>query len=149
MQKSPGTDAVDYLDTTANIVATYVSNNAVPPSELCALIASVHRTLGALAAGQPDTDPDAKPTAAQIRKSVTPDGIVSFLDGRSYKTLKRHVGAHGLDPRSAYRERFGLPENYPMVAAVYAAQRSALAKTIGLGRVSDRNRNPKPKPEGR
>ncbi|MBE7186618.1 MAG: MucR family transcriptional regulator, partial [Methylobacterium mesophilicum] len=67
-----------------------------------------------------------------IRRSVRPDGIVSFIDGKTYKTLKRHLSANGFDPRS-YRERYGLPADYPMVAANYAAQRSALAKAIGLG----------------
>ncbi len=57
---------------------------------------------------------------------------MSFLDGRSYKTLKRHLTSHGLDPR-AYRDRYGLPSDYPMVAPAYAEQRSALAKAIGLG----------------
>ncbi len=72
------------------------------------------------------------PSPAEIRKSVRPDGLVSFLDGRSYKTLKRHLTAYVLTPER-YRERFGLPADYPLVAAGYAAQRSALAKAIGLG----------------
>ena len=72
------------------------------------------------------------PSAAQIRKSINPDGIVSFIDGKTYKTLKRHLTSRGLDPKS-YRARYGLPADYPMVAPSYAAQRSALAKTIGLG----------------
>lgn len=76
-------------------------------------------------------DPD-RPNAAQIRKSLRDDAIVSFIDGRSYKTLKRHLTSHGLDPRS-YRDRYGLPGDYPMVAPSYAARRSALAKAIGLG----------------
>ena len=74
-----------------------------------------------------------KPTPAQIRKSVRPEGIVSFIDGKTYKTLKRHLTKHGLNPQS-YRDRYGLPGDYPMVAPSYAAQRSALAKAIGLGR---------------
>ncbi|MBP1183034.1 putative transcriptional regulator [Methylobacterium sp. PvR107] len=73
-----------------------------------------------------------KPGAVQIRKSVQDDGITSFIDGKIYKTLKRHLSAHGLDPRS-YRERFDLPSDYPMVAPSYAERRSALAKAIGLG----------------
>jgi predicted transcriptional regulator len=73
-----------------------------------------------------------RPTSAQIRKSVQDDGLVSFIDGRSYKTLKRHLTAHDLTPER-YRERFGLPIDYPMTAPGYAAQRSALAKAIGLG----------------
>ena len=78
------------------------------------------------------------PTAAQIRKSVTPDGIVSFLDGKTYKTMKRHLTGHGFDPQS-YREHFGLPADYPMVSQRYAAKRSELAKAIGLGRVAERS----------
>jgi predicted transcriptional regulator len=74
-----------------------------------------------------------KPTAAQIRKSISDEGIVSFIDGKPYKTLKRHLTKHGLTPQ-AYRQRYGLPADYPMVAPGYAAQRSALAKEIGLGR---------------
>ena len=73
-----------------------------------------------------------KPTPAQIRKSVQHDGIVSFIDGKTYKTLKQHLTANGLSPES-YRERYGLPADYPMTAPGYAAQRSALAKAIGLG----------------
>nr|WP_276082314.1 MucR family transcriptional regulator [Methylobacterium sp. GC_Met_2] len=122
-----------------DIVAAYVSNNPVPAAELPALIARVHGAIAGLVSGtltvetgtaaQPDID---RPSAAQIRKSVRPDGIVSFIDGKTYKTLKRHLTSHGLDPR-AYRDRYGLPADYPMVAPAYAEQRSALAKAIGLG----------------
>ncbi|WP_342112290.1 MucR family transcriptional regulator [Methylobacterium sp. SI9] len=80
----------------------------------------------------PEADSE-KPSTDQIRKSVRPDGLVSFIDGKAYKTLKRHLTSHGLDPR-AYRDRYGLPGDYPMVAPAYAKQRSALAKAIGLGR---------------
>ncbi|MCJ2132586.1 MucR family transcriptional regulator, partial [Methylobacterium sp. J-026] len=120
---------------TAGLVAAYVSNNPVPAAELPALIARVHGAVAGLAAGtlRPETgaaaqqaDPD-RPSAAQIRKSVRPDGIVSFIDGKTYKTLKRHLTSHGLDPRG-YRDRYGLPADYPMVAPSYAEQRSALAK---------------------
>ena len=124
---------------TAELVAAYVSNNPVPAAELPALIARVHGAIAGLVSGtltaetgtaaQPEID---RPSAAQIRKSVRPDGIVSFIDGKTYKTLKRHLTSHGLDPR-AYRDRYGLPADYPMVAPAYAEQRSALAKAIGLG----------------
>jgi predicted transcriptional regulator len=77
-----------------------------------------------------------------------PDGVVSFLDGKTYKTLKRHLGTHGLDPVS-YRQRFGLPADYPMVSPNYAAQRSALAKSIGLGRVAGRAEDEQPQAQGR
>ena len=122
----------------ADIVSAYVSNNPVPPAELPVLIAKVYEAVSELAtAGGPSAaTPDAgveRPTPAQIRKSVRDDGIVSFIDGKTYKTLKRHLSAHGLDPRS-YRDRYGLPADYPMVAPSYAEQRSQLAKAIGLGR---------------
>lgn len=135
--------AHDITELTGEIVAAYVSHNSVPVGELPKLIQIVHGTVSGLASGRPagatasgsEAAPVAvveKPTPAQIRKSVRDDGIVSFLDGKTYKTLKRHLTSHGLDPRS-YRERFGLPADYPMVAPSYAAQRSALAKAIGLG----------------
>lgn len=119
------------------IVSAYVSNNSVPASELPKLIHSVHSAIAGLAAGEvpssaASTEPTEKPTPAEIRKSIRNDGLVSFIDGKTYKTLKRHLTAQGLNPRT-YRERFGLPTDYPMVAPSYAAQRSALAKAIGLG----------------
>jgi predicted transcriptional regulator len=119
----------------ADIISAYVSNNSVPVAELPALIGRVHTALNGLAAG-PSTAPEPeieKATAAQVRKSITPDALISFIDGKPYKTLKRHLTGHGLDPYS-YRQRYGLPNDYPMVAASYAAQRSELAKAIGLGR---------------
>ena len=133
----------DFVVLADDIVAAYVSNSPGQPSDLPDLIRSVHGALGGLAGGTAKTasEPEVeKPTAAQIRKSVTPDGIVSFLDGKSYKTLKRHLSTHGLDPHS-YRQRYGLPADYPMVAPDYAARRSELAKSIGLGRVTDRDAN--------
>ncbi|GJD77373.1 MucR family transcriptional regulator [Methylobacterium gregans] len=127
---------IELIECTGAIVCAYVSNNPVPASELPALIARVHATLlslgGEVAVAAAVEVGVAKPTAAQIRKSLTDDGIVSFLDGKTYKILKRHLTTHGLDPRS-YRERYGLPDGYPMVAPGYAARRSELAKAIGLG----------------
>ncbi|KIU30160.1 MucR family transcriptional regulator [Methylobacterium radiotolerans] len=123
---------------TAELVAAYVSNNPVPAADLPALIVRVHGAISGLVAGTPTAAGAApqveveKPSATQIRKSVRHDGIVSFIDGKLYKTLKRHLASHGLDPRS-YRDSYGLPTDYPMVAPGYAEQRSALAKAIGLG----------------
>jgi predicted transcriptional regulator len=116
------------------IVAAYVSNNSVPPTALPELMASVYGALATLDGTPAPEEVSAveRPTPAQIRKSVHEDGIVSFIDGRTYKTLKRHLTAHGLTPER-YRERYGLPDDYPMTAPGYAAQRSALAKAIGLG----------------
>jgi predicted transcriptional regulator len=130
----------DITELAGGIVAAYVSNNPVPLAELPNLIRSVHGAIAGLVTGtlSAESGPAAqseveKPSAAQIRKSVRDDGIVSFIDGKPYKTLKRHLSSHGLDPRS-YRDRYDLPSDYPMVAPSYAAQRSALAKAIGLGR---------------
>jgi predicted transcriptional regulator len=127
----------NFTELAGALVAAYVSHNPVPAAELPTLIHIVHGAISELATGSnPGATASAaeieKPTPAQIRKSIRDDGIVSFLDGKTYKTLKRHLSAHGLHPQS-YRERFGLPSDYPMVAPSYAAQRSALAKAIGLG----------------
>ncbi|GJE31274.1 MucR family transcriptional regulator [Methylobacterium oxalidis] len=125
----------DFVELAADIVSAYVSKNSLPVAELPALLASVHAALNGLASGtsQAAAEEVEKATPSQIRKSVTPDALISFIDGRPYKTLKRHLAGHGLDPHS-YRQRYGLPNDYPMVAASYAAQRSELAKAIGLGR---------------
>lgn len=139
----------DFIELAGDIVAAYVSNNHLQPGELPGLIASVYSAVSGLSGTAATAEPVEeveKPTPAQIRKSITDDGIVSFLDGKRYKTLKRHLTGHGLDPRS-YRERFGLPADYPMVAPSYAAQRSALAKQIGLGRpgaLAEREAEPEP-----
>ena len=126
---------VDATELTRAVVAAYVRNNSVPVAELPALIATIHGAIAGLstagAADAPDA-PNEKPSPAQIRKSIQHDGIVSFIDGRPYKTLKRHLTSHGLDPRS-YRARYALPDDYPMVATSYRERRSALAKAIGLG----------------
>ena len=140
MSENTEAQITDFVELTGDIVAAYVSNNPVRPGDLPELIRTVHAALNGLSNGTAGAAPEAeieKPTAAQIRKSVTPDGIVSFLDGKTYKTMKRHLTGHGLDPYS-YRQRFGLPADYPMVAAAYAAQRSELAKSIGLGRIAGR-----------
>ena len=151
MSENIETQATDFVDLTGDIVAAYVSNNSIRPSELPDLIRTVYGALNTLTGGSTQAPAEAeveKPTAAQIRKSVQPDGIVSFLDGKTYKTMKRHLGAHGLDAQS-YRQRFGLPAEYPMVASAYAARRSELAKSIGLGRVVDRGEDAQPRAKGR
>ena len=151
MSDSTDNQTLNFVDLAGDIVAAYVSNNSVPTSELPSLIQGIHAALTRLASGAAEPAPEEiheKPTPAQIRKSVTPGGLVSFLDGKTYKTLKRHLTGHGLDPHS-YRQRYGLPADYPMVASDYAAQRSALAKSIGLGRLGDRSEEPQPKAKGR
>ncbi len=122
----------------SDLISAYVANNPLPAAELPALIASVHATLQRLSAsagGEPSSKANHshRASASEIRRSIGRDGLVSFIDGKVYKTLKRHLTSHGLDPVT-YRARFGLPEDYPMVAPSYAERRSALAKEIGLGR---------------
>ncbi|WP_246154069.1 MucR family transcriptional regulator [Methylobacterium oryzihabitans] len=126
------------IDLTSDIVSAYVSKNNIPLADLPSLIASVHASLSAL--GQPAAQAveDHRVTPAQIRKSVTPDHLISFIDGRSYKSLKRHLTSHGTNPEE-YRRKFGLGHDYPMVAASYAAQRSELAKSLGLGQIRRRH----------
>ena len=123
------------INLTADIIAAYVANNSVPVSELANLLRSVHAALGSLAVGMataPAKDAVEKPTPAQIKKSIMSDGLISFEDGKSYKTLRRHLTIRGLSPE-AYRVKYGLPVDYPMTAPSYSAQRSALAKSLGLG----------------
>lgn len=119
----------------AEVVCSYVASNAVPASQLPSMLCDIYAALQGLSGGRqhvPSESDGDRPTPAEIRKSVRPDALISFIDGRPYKILKRHLAAHGLDPQS-YRTRFGLGEDYPMVAPNYAAHRSVLAKAIGLG----------------
>ena len=124
---------VDYVELTAEIVSAYVSKNAVRPADMAELISSTHAALAGLGQNSATEAPATqKLTATQIRKSITPDALISFIDGKPYKTLKRHLGINGMTV-DEYRERFGLPRDYPSTAASYSAQRSALAKSLGLG----------------
>ncbi len=119
-------------DLTAQIVTAYVSSNTVPVEALPDLITTVFQALGSL--GQVTTHtPDLVP-AVPVKKSVFPDYIICLEDGKKLKVLKRHLqSAYGMTPKQ-YREKWGLPESYPMVAPDYAARRSALAQKTGLGR---------------
>ena len=128
-------DGADMLELTAQIVSAHVSNNAVEPDALPVLIGEVFRALTELAQGTAAPAPADKPLpAVAIRKSVFPDYIVCLEDGKKLKMLKRHLKtAYDMTP-DAYRERWGLPPDYPMVAPNYASHRSDLAKKIGLGR---------------
>ena len=124
------------LELTAQIVSAHVSNNPVEPDALPVLIGEVFRALTDLAQGPAGAPASAdKPLpAVAIRKSVFPDYIICLEDGKKLKMLKRHLKtAYDLTP-DAYRQRWGLPPDYPMVAPNYASHRSDLAKKIGLGR---------------
>lgn len=119
---------------TAEIISAYVSNNAVPRTELAGLIANVHRSFLALQNGGLAEQPAPLQPAVPIKKSVHDDYIVCLEDGKKFKSLKRHLGVHYNLTPDEYRAKWGLPRDYPMVAPAYAAARSALAKTMGLGR---------------
>jgi predicted transcriptional regulator len=126
-------DRGELLALTAEIVAAHVGNNAVAAAELGELIQSVFDTLGRLASDEAATSAELTP-AVPIRRSVTDDHIVRLECGKKLKILIRHVRtAHGLAPQ-AYRAKWGLKPDYPMVAPAYSAKRQALAKEIGLGR---------------
>lgn len=122
----------DYTTLTVQLLSAYVANNSVESSDLAGLIQSTRAALvGEVATPEPAA-PEYVP-AVSIRKSIaSKDHIVSLIDGRPYKTLKRHLAAHGLNPDS-YRERYGLPKSYPMVAPDYADIRRAVAQRNGLG----------------
>ena len=128
------------IELAVDIVAAYVSNNSVPAGDLPGLIGGIHAALSALTTqGRATNSPVEKLSTATIRKSVTADHIVSFEDGKPYKTLRRHLTLRGLTPE-AYREKWGLPRDYPMTAANYSAQRSELARALGLGQQRRKHR---------
>ena len=122
------------IELAAEMVAAFVSNNPLPKSELPALIHAVHTAVARLAVGPESAPPqiEAKAPAVPIRKSITPDFLICLEDGKRFKTMRRHLAGLGLTPEQ-YRQKWSLPSDYPMVAPNYAAQRSAMAKKIGLG----------------
>ena len=124
----------DLVELTTQIVTAYAAGNHLPAAELPGLIRGVHASLQGL------TSKNAQPaekqrvlTPAEIRRSIQPDGLISFEDGKAYKTLRRHLARLGLTPE-AYRAKWGLSVDYPMTASDYSAQRSQLARDLGLGR---------------
>lgn len=117
---------------TAEVVAAYVSNNVVQTSDLPGLIANVHSALGSTASGESVATERPKP-AVPVRKSVQNDYIICLEDGMKFKSLKRHLMTYYSLTPDEYREKWGLPADYPMVAPAYAEARSRLAKEMGLG----------------
>lgn len=124
---------VDLMAQVTEIVSAYVSSNAISAADLPALIADTHRALRSLSFNEAAAIVEELTPAVSIRKSVTPDYIVCLDDGKKFKSLKRHLSVLGMTP-DEYRAKWGLPKDYPMVAPNYAATRSALAKSNGLGR---------------
>lgn len=127
-----------YLELTAEIVAAYVSHNAIAASDVPALLGQVHQALLRLG-GEPGRGAaELQRPAVAVKKSITPDHLVCLEDGKRFKSLKRHLRTqYNMSPEQ-YREKWGLPADYPMVAPNYAAARSRLAKNMGLGKQSSR-----------
>jgi predicted transcriptional regulator len=138
-EQSPGKTVEDQLlRMTTDVVAAYVSNNTLPTGQLADIIASVYSSLRALDNGSGEGRGDALRPAVPVRKSITPDYLICLEDGKKLKMLKRHLrSTYSLTP-DAYRAKWGLPADYPMVAPNYAEARSAFAKQIGLGRTGAR-----------
>jgi predicted transcriptional regulator len=119
-------------DLTGDIVASHISKNAIPVGDLTSLIGKVYRALAIVGAAPEAAVAEQPEPAVPVKHSITPDYIVCLEDGRKLKMLKRHLmSAYNLTPE-AYRARWNLPANYPMVAPNYARHRSKLAKTTGL-----------------
>jgi predicted transcriptional regulator len=123
----------NYIELAADIVSAYVSNNSVPSGDLPSLISDVHGALLRVAGGQVEAPAEAPKPAVAVKKSVTPDYIVCLEDGKKFKSLKRHLRTQYSMTPEQYREKWGLPADYPMVAPNYAKARSELAKEMGLG----------------
>jgi len=130
---SDNTGAGSYIELTADIVSAYVSNNSVPAAEIPALINQIHTALQRVSTGQSDAPADPLKPAIAVKKSITPEFIVCLEDGKKFKSLKRHLRTQYNMTPEQYREKWGLPPDYPMVAPNYAQARSQLAKQMGLG----------------
>jgi predicted transcriptional regulator len=129
---SDTSNPIKFVDLAADIVSAYVSNNTVAASEIPNLINEIYVALTRVARG-PDAHREPQKPAVPPKRSVTPEHIVCLEDGKKFKSLRRHLQSqYGLTPQQ-YREKWGLPADYPMVAPNYAATRSALAKKMGLG----------------
>ncbi|MEO0883109.1 MAG: MucR family transcriptional regulator [Pseudomonadota bacterium] len=121
----------ELIELTAQIVSAYVGKNAVESNDLPGLIKKVHQSLDEL--GQTDGKTDTLKPAVPIKKSITDDYLVCLEDGEKFRSLRRHLRSkYDMSPEE-YREKWGLPHDYPMVAPSYAKQRSELAKKMGLG----------------
>ena len=126
-------ESTDRIHLAGEIVSAFVANNSLPTADLPALIESVHAALARLASGaEAPVEPKPLIPAVSVRASVTPEYIICLDDGQKFKSMRRHLALLGMTP-DEYRAKWKLPFDYPMVAANYAAQRSALAKQTGLG----------------
>ncbi|MEA2822707.1 MAG: hypothetical protein QOJ86_4711 [Bradyrhizobium sp.] len=123
----------NFIDLTTTIVSAYVSNNPMPASELPALISQIHAALLRVSTGRAELPIEPAKPAVPVKKSMTADYLICLEDGKRFKSLKRHLRTqYGMTPEQ-YRDKWGLPPEYPMVAPNYAVARSQLAKKMGLG----------------
>ncbi|MDI4663922.1 MucR family transcriptional regulator [Xanthobacter autotrophicus] len=138
---SETTESTAFIELATDIVSAYVSNNTVAPADLPALINDVYATLQRLNGGEAEAAAvEAAKPAVPVKKSVHPDFIICLEDGKKFKSLKRHLRTRYDMTPEQYREKWGLPADYPMVAPNYAAARSELAKQMGLGQQRRRGR---------
>ena len=125
----------DILSLTGDVVAAFVSHNAVPTAELSGLIFSVHARLDRIVNGAPKSEEDTQPQMAMtIRQSIRPESLGCLICGKRFKTLKRHVGTHHHLSLDEYKATFGLSKDYPTTAPNYSEHRTTLARSSGLGR---------------
>jgi predicted transcriptional regulator len=137
-QTAPKESEEELLRMTADVVAAYVSNNVLPTGQLAEVINAVYKSLRALEGQAQESLTEPLKPAVPVRKSITPDYLICLEDGKKLKMLKRHLrSTYNMTP-DEYRQKWGLPADYPMVAPNYAEQRSAFAKKIGLGRGTGR-----------
>jgi predicted transcriptional regulator len=130
MTDSPGKS---FIDLTASIVSAYVSNNPMPASDVPALIGQIHAALSRVSSGRAEVPLEPAKPAVSVKRSMTPDYLVCLEDGKRFKSLKRHLRSQYNMTPEQYRDKWGLPPDYPMVAPNYAVARSQLAKKMGLG----------------
>jgi predicted transcriptional regulator len=123
----------NYIELTVGIVSAYVSNNPVAAGDISALISQVHSALLRVSNGQSEASGEPMKPAIAVKKSITPDYLICLEDGKKFKSLKRHLRTQYNMTPELYREKWGLPADYPMVAPNYAEARSQLAKQMGLG----------------
>lgn len=121
------------IDLTASIVAAYVGNNPTPAAEVPALIGQIHAALLRISGGKVEVAAEPSKPAVSVKKSMTADFLICLEDGKRFKSLKRHLRTQYSMTPEQYREKWGLPPDYPMVAPNYAVARSQLAKKMGLG----------------
>jgi predicted transcriptional regulator len=131
MADTPGDSS--YIELTAQIVSAYVGNNPVPSAEIANLIGQVHAALRRVSGGQATAPAEPVKPAVPVKRSINSEYIVCLEDGKKFKSLKRHLRTQYNMTPEQYREKWGLPAEYPMVAPAYAAARSQLAKQMGLG----------------